>query len=452
MTERICSIGSRLRTFFERFSGPPAKLLAFLCVTLAFPGFAQSPDVHITEFMALNTSTLRDEDKDYSDWIELFNSGTNTVNLGGWYLANSAANLTQWQFPATNLGPNRFLIVFASGKDRRIPGAPLHTSFKLSASGEYLALVMPDGVTKASEFAPSFPPQYADISYGYIMTGAVTTLAASDGPVRSLIPNSDIGTAWRLVGFNDAGWTAGTLGAGFDVSGNYASGIGLDLRGSMLNVNASAYLRVPFTVTDPAAYNSLTLSLRYDDGFVAYLNGTQVASRNTPTSLAWNSTATAVHGAPSPGLLAESFETAATNYTLSQFGTSPVPAVQGADQDSTGKFLRLLYDGVNGAANSVSFRQTAPGLFQTVVADFDFRITSGVNNPADGFCFLLVPTALYGTNGPGVNSSLAAAEKPNYTGVFGIGFGVYPHTSVNNVSAHWNGTEMVRVDMPMSTI
>ncbi len=51
--------------------------------------------VCISEFMAINNVTLADEDGAYSDWIELYNPGTNTVNLGGWYLANSAANLTK---------------------------------------------------------------------------------------------------------------------------------------------------------------------------------------------------------------------------------------------------------------------------------------------------------------------------------------------------------------------
>lgn len=50
------------------------------------------------------------------------------------------------------------MIVFASGKNRRIPGRPLHTSFKLTASGEHLALIRPDGRTPAAEFAPTFPP------------------------------------------------------------------------------------------------------------------------------------------------------------------------------------------------------------------------------------------------------------------------------------------------------
>src|SRR5437016_5873092 len=95
----------------------------------------------ISEFMADNALTLKDEDGKHSDWIEIHNEGTATNNLGGWYLANDQSQLTQWQFPVTNLPSNGYFVVFASGKNRRVPGAPLHSNFKLSSSGEYLALV-----------------------------------------------------------------------------------------------------------------------------------------------------------------------------------------------------------------------------------------------------------------------------------------------------------------------
>lgn len=86
--------------------------------------------VVISEFMALNNSMLADEDGTYADWIEIYNPSINTVNLAGWFLIGNPANLTRWQFPATNLGPRQFLVVFASDQNRQIPGAPLHTDFK----------------------------------------------------------------------------------------------------------------------------------------------------------------------------------------------------------------------------------------------------------------------------------------------------------------------------------
>ena len=141
--------------------------------------------------------------------------------------------------------------------------------------------------------------------------------------------------------------------------------------------------------------------MRYDDGFVAYLNGTEVLRRNAPATLGWNSSATSAHRA---GTLAEDFEGSSANYALSCYSrASPRLACMCADSNSTGNFLRLLYDGVNAAANAIAFDRTAAGLFQSITADFDFRITSAVHNPGDAFAFMLIPTALYGTNGAGLN-------------------------------------------------
>ena len=100
-------------------------------------------DVVISEFAASNSNGLRDEDGAYSDWIELFNAGTNAVNLAGWGLSDASGDRFKWQLPSTNLPVGSFLVVFASGKDRRVAGAPLHANFQLSAGGEFLALTRP---------------------------------------------------------------------------------------------------------------------------------------------------------------------------------------------------------------------------------------------------------------------------------------------------------------------
>src|ERR1051326_1604994 len=120
----------------------------------------------ISEFLAMNSFGLTDQDGQYSDWIEIYNPDAETVNLDGWFLTDNSANLTKWRFPATDLFPGSYLVVFASGKDRAVSWAELHTNFKLDGDGEYLGLVMPDGRTIASQYAPKFPPQRADVSYG----------------------------------------------------------------------------------------------------------------------------------------------------------------------------------------------------------------------------------------------------------------------------------------------
>jgi len=118
----------------------------------------------ITEFMAQNDGAVLDEDGDAPDWIEIFNPGPDAVNLQDWSLTDDPFNLTKWRFPPTNLAVNGFMLVFASGKNRVSPGAPLHTSFHLDAGGGYVALVLPDGVAVANEFA--YPSQHPGVSFG----------------------------------------------------------------------------------------------------------------------------------------------------------------------------------------------------------------------------------------------------------------------------------------------
>ena len=118
----------------------------FLTTTVAL-GQATDPTVVINEFVAINDSGLRDEEGDFSDWIELHNHGTETVNLAGVSLTDDRKRLAKWTFPETQLEPGQFLIVHMSGKDRRAGGEPLHASFALRGKGDYLGLIASDGKT-----------------------------------------------------------------------------------------------------------------------------------------------------------------------------------------------------------------------------------------------------------------------------------------------------------------
>src|ERR1017187_2880187 len=126
-------------------------------------------NVVINEFLTanINSNGLLDEDGLLNDWIEIFNRGTASVNLAGWSLTDSADQPGLWTFPATNLAAGQYLIVFASGEDRRVAGANLHTSFKLNSGGSYLGLYNSDFPPQAAhEYAPQYPEQRNDISYG----------------------------------------------------------------------------------------------------------------------------------------------------------------------------------------------------------------------------------------------------------------------------------------------
>jgi hypothetical protein len=146
---------------------PGAGVSVLLLATV----WAQGQSVAITEFVASNQHGLTDGEGNASDWIELYNGLSAPVFLEGWCLTDDRGNLRKWSFPpGTILPAGKYLVVFASGRaaaggvsvDRQ---GYLHTSFALDKDGEYLALVAPNG-TVVQEYAPRFPPQQTDVSYG----------------------------------------------------------------------------------------------------------------------------------------------------------------------------------------------------------------------------------------------------------------------------------------------
>ena len=106
----------------------------------------RAPLLRINEVMASNLGTLRDDDREFTDWIELYNGTADPVALAGYHLSDDRDDLTRWTFPAIELAADDFLVVFASGKDRHDPlrGA-MHTSFGVRSTGEMLFLADPDG-------------------------------------------------------------------------------------------------------------------------------------------------------------------------------------------------------------------------------------------------------------------------------------------------------------------
>ena len=86
--------------------------VAFTCFLL-LPSSRLASQVVISEIQALNRSTIVDEDGQSSDWLELLNTGSSAVDLGGWHLSDTPGTLDQWTFPPLELGPGEFLVVFA---------------------------------------------------------------------------------------------------------------------------------------------------------------------------------------------------------------------------------------------------------------------------------------------------------------------------------------------------
>ena len=145
-----------------RISGLCALLCAWCCLSCV----EARARVVISELMAINDSALTDSLGRTSDWIELHNGTTNAVDLAGWYLTDDSGDLTKCRRLATNIVAGGYVVIFADGDGTRIANGAMYVDFKLSGDGEYLALVKPDGQTVAHEYAPEFPQQYADISYG----------------------------------------------------------------------------------------------------------------------------------------------------------------------------------------------------------------------------------------------------------------------------------------------
>jgi hypothetical protein len=143
-------------------------IVAFLILFSSFTTLsrAQTETLRINEFMALNETTLTDEDSEYSDWIEIYNPTSEAVSLAEWSLTDDKSMPQKWVFPEVTLEAYGYLVVFASGKDRDNPGSELHTNFRLSGTGEYFAFFNSDGIA-VTEFDPMFPEQQADVSYGY---------------------------------------------------------------------------------------------------------------------------------------------------------------------------------------------------------------------------------------------------------------------------------------------
>jgi hypothetical protein len=126
-------------------------------------------DLVINEILAGNQGGYLDEFGEPEDWIEIHNRGASPVNLAGWSLSDDPTLPGQWSFGNGTLQPGGYLVVFASGLDRRTASGTnrFHTNFRLSRTGEFLGLYSPDAPRAlVSSFSPEFPEQRNDFSYG----------------------------------------------------------------------------------------------------------------------------------------------------------------------------------------------------------------------------------------------------------------------------------------------
>lgn len=192
-----------------------------LLLSLCIISVANAQSIVLNELMSYNGKTLADEDGDYSDWIEIFNPATTSVDLTGYGLTDNPTDPFKWMFPSLQLPAGEHVVVFASNKDRR--------------NLMYWQTVIRQGDVWRYRLGTAEPP-----------------------------------ATWTAVDFNDAAWQQGPSGFGF----------GDDDDATAIENVLSAYVRKSFTIERAESVISAVLHVDYDDAFVAYLNGQEIARAN----------------------------------------------------------------------------------------------------------------------------------------------------------------------------
>ena len=182
------------------------------CITAQILAVSALAEPVISEFMASNDAILLDGDGVFSDWIEIHNPDPDDADLSGWALRDAG---NAWLFPERTIVPaGGYLVVFASGQEVENytdAAGNLHTTFKLDATGEPLALLRPDGGI-AFEYS-DVPGQHEDVGYG-LVTGQ-RQLVTPDSPARYRLTDAPLAEDWKQAGFDDSGWRSGSAAIGY---------------------------------------------------------------------------------------------------------------------------------------------------------------------------------------------------------------------------------------------
>ncbi len=171
MTGSICFPGNLVHRPAVYVVIFPLTVLAMIMLSLEaaaeiLPVKSSGTEIVINEIMAANLDIIADEDGDFADWIEIYNSGSQSVSLEGWGLSDDYERPFRWVFPDIVIQPGEYLLVWASGKDRRNSLQPLHTNFSISSEGEEVLLTDAQGVL--ADHIPPVPVP-GNISFGRVL-------------------------------------------------------------------------------------------------------------------------------------------------------------------------------------------------------------------------------------------------------------------------------------------
>jgi len=193
----------------------------FLFLCLLFSNYSGA-QILINEICPSNISNITNENGEHDDWVEIYNDGSSPVNMGGYGLSDEIAKPYKFTFPFFELGPGQKAIVFASGINR------------------------------------------TDLSNHWETAVLATTTW------KYFVGNSEPDTNWRNLNFNQSSWSSGQGGIGF--------GDGDD--NTVISQCKSVMMRKEFFIPDTGNINSAVFNIDYDDGFVAFLNGVEIARSN----------------------------------------------------------------------------------------------------------------------------------------------------------------------------
>lgn len=198
------------------------KTIAFLLLSVfSVEMFSQ---LKINEVSYANKSTLVDEDGEYKGWAELYNAGSSPIMLDQYYLSDKRTKPTKFRLPTRSLDPGAFQIVYLSSKDRG---------------------------------------SYAGGATSYHWESAIKLGDAC----KYKVADASVPSTWVNPSFNDVAWPTGASSVGY--------GDGDDA--TTVPNCYSVYMRYRFNIADTSKIANALLHVDYDDGFVAYINGVEIA-------------------------------------------------------------------------------------------------------------------------------------------------------------------------------
>ncbi|MBN1806594.1 MAG: lamin tail domain-containing protein, partial [Sedimentisphaerales bacterium] len=230
------------------------------------------------------------------------------------------------------------------------------------STSDYLSIISPGRFTNLYYTLDGSDPRLP----GTGQQVSTTILVTENATKRVLVPTRGISNNWTGSGaFDDSAWvlSAGSPGGvGYERSSGYENFITLDLEEQMYGNNSTCYIRIPFTITGNLdEFDALTLNIRYDDGFVAYVNGVEVARGNFTGTPEWNSNA---DGSSSDASAVNLEGIDISNHLDALRPGNNILAIQGLNTSTTSSDFLISVELETGTTTPPSEGGISPGVFE----------------------------------------------------------------------------------------